>query len=72
MKLKGVLKDMEFAEEEEENCGICREPYTDEDHKVQTVCGHALGLECLSQWMFDEGNATCPVCRGDLFKELSQ
>lgn len=65
MKLVGVFKIE--RPEIEEDCGICKEPYTDKDSEVRTVCGHALGLKCLLIWM-SSWNYSCPICRQDLLE----
>lgn len=52
----------------EEECSICQEPYTKEDREVKTICGHLMGLACLSRWMFEEKKTSCPMCRRSLFR----
>lgn len=65
---KGKQKQIEAEEDE---CPICREVYDIASHAAtRTVCGHMMGWECLAIWTFDEKHYTCPMCRGDLFKEV--
>ena len=49
-------------------CGICTEPYDDNQHKAKFLaCYHTFCLQCLSQWSRKKGQANnsdiqCPNC----------
>ena len=50
-------------------CPTCLEPYTEEDPKIVTKCGHDFHLPCIYEWL--ERAKTCPVCfRPMSFEEL--
>lgn len=66
LQIQGVFAHQQSASEMEEYCGICKEPYTEEDKEVRTICGHFLGSGCLSEWTFAGSNWSCPICRRDL------
>lgn len=68
MRLKGLFSDIGETTELETECAICQEPYTDKDSQIQTVCGHRMGLNCLSNWMFKEDKSSCPFCRANLLE----
>eukprot|EP00210_Caulerpa_lentillifera_P003090 g2952.t1 len=50
-------------------CPTCLEPYTEEDPKIITKCGHHFHLACIYEWL--ERAHTCPVCFKPMkFEEL--
>jgi hypothetical protein len=50
-------------------CSICEfsigEFGGDDQHIVETKCGHYFGNTCIHKWIRD-GNGLCPACRRDL------
>lgn len=68
VRAEGFFSDLPRDESGAEECSICKEPYAGNDQPVRTECGHVFGGACLSHWTFEEGNSSCPVCRGELFK----
>lgn len=64
---KGSKQDL--GEEEEDICPTCLDPYTEDNPKVLTRCGHAFHLPCLYEWL--ERSETCPVCERPMqFEEI--
>ena len=54
-----------YSEEEEINCSICRDPIQAGDHcRKINGCGHYYHHNCLDSWL--TGHHTCPNCRIDL------
>ena len=51
---KGSQQDLE------EFCPTCLDPYTEENPKITTRCGHHFHLSCIFAWL--ERSNTCPVC----------
>ncbi|KAL4432534.1 hypothetical protein ABPG77_000471 [Micractinium sp. CCAP 211/92] len=60
---------LHLGEEEEDICPTCLDPYTEDNPKVLTRCGHAFHLPCLYEWL--ERSETCPVCERPMqFEEI--
>lgn len=59
--------------ENETQCGICYEPFT---QPVQLVCGHIFDKECIRTWIIHEyskhSKADCPSCRRNLLQPTEQ
>ncbi|KAF2101739.1 hypothetical protein NA57DRAFT_73176 [Rhizodiscina lignyota] len=51
-------------------CGICLEPYEENDMVKQIPCGHFYHRECLARMLVKmRSDVTCPVCRRAIFTE---
>ena len=67
-KIAAGLNKMNFYEfegcEEEAECLICTEKYTDDDQITALKCheSHFFHTRCLEQWIINRNN-TCPICR---------
>jgi hypothetical protein len=51
--------------EDEEDCVICGEPYTD-PVKLRP-CGHVFDGVCVQKWLMMKSRNTCPLCKIELF-----
>ncbi|GFR44015.1 hypothetical protein Agub_g5170 [Astrephomene gubernaculifera] len=47
-------------DEEDDFCPTCLEPYSDDNPKIFTGCGHHFHLPCIYAWL--ERRDTCPMC----------
>jgi E3 ubiquitin-protein ligase BIG BROTHER-like protein len=50
----------EVAEEEEEQCAVCRVEFEEEDEVKKLPCGHYYHPECVGQWL--QQKKICPQC----------
>ncbi|KAF8071255.1 Sod2 [Scenedesmus sp. PABB004] len=46
--------------DDEDFCPTCLEPYTDDNPKIFTRCGHNFHMQCIYAWL--ERKSTCPLC----------
>jgi hypothetical protein len=53
------------------DCPICKNPMG--QNAVRTTCGHVFGYFCLGMWWNQfEKPLTCPICRAQLGKQISE
>lgn len=50
-------------EENEAECPICLENYSNKENIVTTNCNHSFCKSCLEKWKTKNTNSTCPICR---------
>eukprot|EP00879_Flechtneria_rotunda_P016846 GHRR01017633.1.p1 GENE.GHRR01017633.1~~GHRR01017633.1.p1 ORF type:complete len:230 (+),score=47.96 GHRR01017633.1:442-1131(+) len=50
--------------DDEDFCPTCLEPYTDDNPKIFTRCGHAFHMQCIYAWL--ERKSTCPLCESPM------
>ncbi|KAJ3674309.1 hypothetical protein LUZ60_004925 [Juncus effusus] len=66
----GDCDDDYSSEDEENDCPICLEEYTEENPKMELQCNHDFHLSCIYEWM--ERSEACPVCgKVMLFDEIA-
>ncbi|CAG8599436.1 4358_t:CDS:2 [Paraglomus brasilianum] len=56
--------------EEQLNCPVCKEDYSEGEEVVSLPCNHAFHDDCIKPWL--KMNGTCPVCRYSLVKQESE
>ncbi|KAF1830962.1 RING-9 protein [Decorospora gaudefroyi] len=53
-------------------CVVCLEEYVDGVSQVMSLpCGHEFHAECITPWLVTR-RRTCPICKGDVVRSLSQ
>ncbi|KAL5343459.1 hypothetical protein BJX70DRAFT_354211 [Aspergillus crustosus] len=53
-------------------CVVCLEEYVDGQSRVMSLpCGHEFHVECITPWLTTR-RRTCPICKGDVVRSLSQ
>jgi len=52
------------SDEEEINCPICLEEYTEEDVLRKMPCDHYFHQDCIDPWM--EKHSDCPICKQNI------
>ena len=57
-----TLKDKLYIKKFDE-CPICLEGITSKQNAYLTQCGHAFHKKCMHQLVFNNVNASCPICR---------
>eukprot|EP00197_Chlamydomonas_leiostraca_P011092 CAMPEP_0202878368 /NCGR_PEP_ID=MMETSP1391-20130828/32080_1 /ASSEMBLY_ACC=CAM_ASM_000867 /TAXON_ID=1034604 /ORGANISM="Chlamydomonas leiostraca, Strain SAG 11-49" /LENGTH=301 /DNA_ID=CAMNT_0049560545 /DNA_START=222 /DNA_END=1127 /DNA_ORIENTATION=+ len=58
--LKLVVAQDDDDDDDAHYCPTCLEPYTEDNPKTFTACGHHYHLPCLYEWL--ERKDTCPIC----------
>ncbi|GAB4823104.1 hypothetical protein N2152v2_010150 [Parachlorella kessleri] len=71
--LKGGIRSKSHSRlsllDDDDICPTCLEPYTEENPKVLTKCGHHYHLPCIYEWL--ERSETCPMCGREMhFEEI--
>ncbi|KAH7402783.1 hypothetical protein BKA66DRAFT_507664 [Pyrenochaeta sp. MPI-SDFR-AT-0127] len=53
-------------------CVVCLEEYEDGVSQVMSLpCGHEFHADCITPWLVTR-RRTCPICKGDVVRSLSQ
>ncbi|KAF2132402.1 hypothetical protein P153DRAFT_355010 [Dothidotthia symphoricarpi CBS 119687] len=53
-------------------CVVCLEEYEDGISQVMSLpCGHEFHADCITPWLVTR-RRTCPICKGDVVRSLSQ
>ncbi|OOF97383.1 hypothetical protein ASPCADRAFT_206211 [Aspergillus carbonarius ITEM 5010] len=53
-------------------CVVCLEEYVDGQSRVMSLpCGHEFHAECITPWLTTR-RRTCPICKGDVVRSMSQ
>ncbi|EDU49834.1 RING-finger-containing ubiquitin ligase [Pyrenophora tritici-repentis] len=53
-------------------CVVCLEEYVDGVSRVMSLpCGHEFHVDCITPWLVTR-RRTCPICKGDVVRTLSQ
>ncbi|KAL6705903.1 hypothetical protein ACN47E_006363 [Coniothyrium glycines] len=53
-------------------CVVCLDEYVDGVSQVMSLpCGHEFHAECITPWLVTR-RRTCPICKGDVVRSLSQ
>lgn len=50
--------------EDDDICPTCLDPYTLDNPKIWTRCGHHFHMPCIFEWM--ERKDTCPMCESKM------
>lgn len=56
----------------QKECVVCLEEYVDGVSQVMSLpCGHEFHADCITPWLVTR-RRTCPICKGDVVRSLSQ
>ncbi|KAF1958991.1 hypothetical protein CC80DRAFT_24072 [Byssothecium circinans] len=56
----------------QKECVVCLEEYEDGVSQVMSLpCGHEFHADCITPWLVTR-RRTCPICKGDVVRSLSQ
>lgn len=56
----------------QKECVVCLEEYVDGISQVMSLpCGHEFHVDCITPWLVTR-RRTCPICKGDVVRSLSQ
>ncbi|KAJ4286117.1 hypothetical protein N0V90_013466 [Kalmusia sp. IMI 367209] len=56
----------------QKECVVCLEEYVDGISRVMSLpCGHEFHADCITPWLVTR-RRTCPICKGDVVRSLSQ
>jgi len=58
-----VVSAEQFAIYNKNECGICMDQYKNQPITLVNNCNHGFHTTCISRWIDDGGNRSCPICR---------
>ena len=69
-EIKGFKYKKENCNNEEEECPICLENYSDEKKVCFTPCKHLFHHICLKEYIYGCDEMKCPICKFDMWNCL--